>query len=342
MKVDELLARMRQLDPDGMAQWTTPAELRLVRTTLRALGLSIAERTDQPLVVSGLGTFRHRKPEPGTAGADRPKVLYTPALAAAQPWAAVDTAAWFQALKSTERPLIDPQGRFIVLFSAKAACSSVVIWFLHQIGLAAEARAVSDWPHHYRIDHYYQRPDYLAARQAVQPGAVTVLRVVRDPVERAASSFRHALGLSYARDSIRTKLGIDTDLDGLSFERYIDFLELEDLNYCDPHHRRQKHVLESLRAPDVVINASRQDLFVELNAFERRLGLTHTDFPALAWIHELQAGRVPHNVATPGDAYRLVLTREQAQRGPWPQGLITADARRRLERLYAEDVALYA
>ena len=82
-------------------------------------------------------------------------------------------------------------------------------------------------------------------------------------------------------------------------------------------------------------------MFTGLNAFERSLGLPPTDFPALAWVHELQATRVPHSVDLGGDPYRLVLTRQQALQGPWPKGLITPEARARLERLYAEDLSLY-
>ncbi len=240
-----------------------------------------------------------------------------------------------------ERPLVDPQRRFVVLFSAKSACSTVVIWFLHQIGLAEAARRHSGWPHHYRQQCFYERADYRAARETLRPGQAAVLRVVRDPVERAASSFRHALGLGYAREPIQRSLGIDTERVGLSFEQFIDFLETEDLARCDPHHRRQRHPLERLRPADTVINASRQDLFDGLNAFERGLGLPHTDFASLAWIHELQAGRAAHSVDWPQDPYTSVLQPDQARQGPWPRGLLTAPARARLERLYADDLSFY-
>lgn len=339
MRLDELLALIQhEMNAHGAPATGHAHDDRLVRATLQALRNQLAPRGTAPMDVPGLGMFRPRPaPADVPAGADAPvRWLFEP-----EP---PDKAAkaWRQALRKVERPLLHPQRRFVVLFSAKSACSTVVIWFLHTMGLAAEARAFSEWPHHYRINKFYARDDYLAAREALGPDDVTVLRVVRDPVDRAGSSFRHALGLSYARETIREKLGIDTDVQGLSFERFIDFLELEDLDQCDPHHKRQKHAVESLRRPDVVINASRQDLFTELNAFERLMGMPVTNFKALAWVHELQATRVPHSVARDGDAYRTVLTREQAQNGPWPKDLITAEARARLERLYAEDIALYA
>jgi hypothetical protein len=39
---------------------------------------------------------------------------------------------------------------------------------------------------------------------------------------------------------------------------------------------------------------------------------------------------------------QLVLTRAQAQRGPWPKGLLTESARARLQTLFADDIERYA
>jgi len=351
MQLEELIAHIRRVDPDALADPIRPEQLTLIQVTLSALGAAVTGSDGESLEVPGLGSFRRRKTGAAGGAQGRPRVTFVPLKAKpvaaapagrAQGSLAVDPKLWRQALKSTERPLIDPQGRFITLFSAKSACSSVVIWFFRQLGCLDEARGYAEWPHRFRIERWYQDPRYLEALAASKIGQAQVLRVVRDPVERAGSSFRHALGTRYAKDEIQAKLGIDIDVEGLSFERFIDFLEQEDLDHCNPHHRRQKHAVEDLVQPDFLINASRQDLFAQLNAFERRIGLPHTDFPSLTWIHELQAGRTPHSVALPGDPYRLVLTREQAQRGPWPKGLITGEARARLEKLYAEDLRLYA
>ncbi|HEV8690168.1 MAG TPA: hypothetical protein VGQ91_07730 [Ideonella sp.] len=341
MDFDELMRRIREADPLALppeAAGVQVAQARLVQATLKALSRAASDFASERLVVPGLGSFRPW-PEPPDQPAAPRRLIFVPEASVRSMRA--EHHLWEQALKAVMRPLIHPERRFVVVFSAKSACSSVVIWFLHTLGLAAQARAYNEWPHLYRIDKLYQRPDYLDARDRFGPGDVTVLRIARDPIERAASSFRHALGTGYAREAIGRALGVDTDLAGLSFERYIDFLETEDLDRCDPHHRRQKHPLEAVRRPDVVINTSRQDLFDALRAFERDLGMPPTDFAQLPWIHELQASRMPRSVPAPGDPYRLVLTREQAQKGPWPLGLITPQARSRLERLYQEDIQLY-
>ncbi len=243
--------------------------------------------------------------------------------------------------RAIDHVLVHPVHRFALLYSAKSACSTAVIWLLHTLGLADEARAYSDWPHDYRMEQFQRSPAQLQAGRLPRD-QVKLLRVVRDPLDRAASSFRHVVGTQYAVADIKASLGIDIESQGLSFQQFIDFLESEDLDRCNPHHRRQKNPLEAVRAADFIINASRQDLFAGLNAFERTMGMPITDFAALSWIHELQSTRVPHSVDMGPDPDRLVLTMRQARRGPWPKGLLTPTARARLEKLYAEDIALYA
>lgn len=237
-------------------------------------------------------------------------------------------------------PLLNPQARFILLFSPKSACSSTVIWFLNTLGLANEAQAYNAWPHRYRTEVFNKSPLQQEARR-LPLDHYTVLRVVRDPVDRALSSYRHALGFHYANDTIRERLGLDVASQGLSLCEFIDFLELEDLTQCNPHHRIQTHPLERLRPADVTINVSRQDLFTELNRFEAHQGMPVTDFAQLQWLHDVQHTRTPPLVNPAEDNYRTRFKRAQALRGPWPRNLLTEQAHQRLARLYAEDIQRY-
>ena len=273
-----------------------------------------------------------RTPEPAPAPEPKPELEPAP-LSTAQ-------RAWIKACRQADPPLIDPDRRLMLVFSPKAACSTAVIWFFHQAGLARQARAHHEWPHRYRIERH--EPGERQARgRLVPPQDLRVVRVVRDPLDRAASSFRHALGTGYARDQILAAVGVDTRTEPLTFQRFIDFLETEDLDRCDPHHRRQHHPVEDLRAPDVVISTTEHDLFAGLNAAERRFGLPVTDFGALSWVHDVQRHRVPRSVDM-GERPDLVpLDTRQALSGPWPTGLLTPLARERLTRLYADDIARY-
>ena len=241
--------------------------------------------------------------------------------------------------QGAEPVLIHLDYKCLVIFSAKSACSSVVIWFFHTMGLLGEARSYNEWPHQYRLDKFMPRQRALGK---IMIDDLTFLRIVRDPLERAKSSFRHILATHYAQETMQTKIGINLRTQGLSFQQFIDFLEKENLDWCNSHHRRQKHPIEKIRSADFIINVSEQDLFTELNNFERLMKMPQTDFNQLKWIHELQAARVVPTVDMGPDADLLILTELQAQRGPWPKNLLTQRARERLEKLFSEDIALYS
>ncbi|HSI50734.1 MAG TPA: sulfotransferase family 2 domain-containing protein [Ideonella sp.] len=344
MTLEDLLARIQATEPEALAGLPPAAVQRLMCATLRELReglLAQPDAVDAPVQVPLLGRFR-RVAAPGQGWRFIPHAAAQQA-GPSRAGASVDpvTRAWRKACNSVEPALIHPEHKFLLLFSPKSACSSAVIWFMHTMGLAGEARAYSEWPHDYRI-HKLMASDAQRATRQIPAEQLTVLRVVRDPLERAVSSFRHALGTSYARAEILKKLGRDTWHEGLSFQQFIDFLALEDLDACNPHHRRQCHAVERLHAPDVLINASRQDLFAGLNDFERRMGMPVTDFAGLRWLHDVQSKRVPERADDGQPADQVVLTREQAKRGPWPHQLLTPLARERLTELYADDIARYA
>lgn len=347
MTLDDVLARIRATEPQALEGWSPDAVQRLLGAALRELRQGLTDEAGRPEVLGGepvqvplLGRFRYL-PKAAPAWRFVPESASPGPVARAALPPAPATRAWRQACNSGEPVLIHPQHKFMLLFSPKSACSSAVIWFLHTLGLAAEARAYSEWPHDYRI-HQLMPSEAQRATRLIPLEELTLLRVVRDPLERAVSSFRHALGTNYCRAEIQAKLGRDIWHDGLSFQQFIDFLTLEDLDRCNPHHRRQCHPVERLRAPDVLINASRQDLFEGLNDFERRMGMPVTDFPSLQWLHDVQSKRVPRRADDGQPADQVILTREQAQRGPWPHQLLTPLARERLSELYADDIARYA
>jgi len=337
MKLDELVDRIRAQEPQALAGLSNAQAARLLRACLKEIRVKVEEasRAAKPaaLPLPELGELR----PPHSPGKSWHLALAS--SAAAQP--AAPQTAMVKKKAGAEAVLVHPKYKFVLIFSPKSACSTVIIWFFHTLGLADEARTYSEWPHHYRIDKLNRSESQAQARK-IALDELKILRVVRDPLDRAGSSFRHALGTGYARAQILEKIGVDVATEGLSFSRFIDFLQAEDLGTCNPHHRRQKHPLEDIRLPDYVINASRQDLFAGLNAFERAMGMPITDFAQLSWVHELQAGRVPHSMDMGPNPDQLVLTRAQAQRGPWPKGLLTESARARLQTLFADDIERYA
>src|SRR5262249_41777851 len=126
-------------------------------------------------------------------------------------------------LWSRPPPLINPDAKFVVIFSAKSACTNVLIWFFHHLGHLKAARDFHVWPHEYRVRVYYHSQLYQRAYKS-DFSEFKVVRVVRDPYERAASGFRHIV--RHAGGSIGRYMGMRHVAErGLSFAEYLDFLE---------------------------------------------------------------------------------------------------------------------
>jgi hypothetical protein len=241
-------------------------------------------------------------------------------------------------------PLIHPGHRFIVVFSAKSACTNVLIWFLTQLGHARAARDFHLWPHEYRTTVYYYSELYRKAFRSDVSG-FKVIRIVRDPFERTASSFRHVVRYSVVDREIEQRVGRRSmDRDGLSFSEFLTFLEGTDLRSCDPHLAIQHHPIEDRLRVDYLINISRENLFERLNKIETELDLKPTNLPKDRWVKALRAHNRPdRRLDETADIYTRRLTREQASVGPWPDlgALLSDDARARIAKLYAKDIECY-
>lgn len=243
-------------------------------------------------------------------------------------------------LRGRPRPLIDPDGRFVVFWSPKSACTTTAIWFFNAVGLADQAQAQSERAHRYRIDGFYKSPAYAQALKH-DPRSMVRLRVFRDPYSRAVSSFRHVLSFGLDAEPIAAFLGRAVDDEhGITFRDYLSFLEASDVEKINAHHRIQRHPFERQLPSTEFINITKQDLFSELNAFERRMGLAVTDFHDLAWMHESEKRRArPLKLGT-DDAYDLPLT-PKAGRGyepfPEPAALLVPEAKARIAKIYAAD-----
>jgi len=71
------------------------------------------------------------------------------------------------------------------------------------------------------------------------------IKVVRDPVMRCISSYRHALKHGYEDSKISRVLGRPLDhRQGFSYREFIDYLERINLDRCNTHHRFQMHTLD--------------------------------------------------------------------------------------------------
>jgi hypothetical protein len=240
-------------------------------------------------------------------------------------------------------PLIDPRHRVIVVFSEKAACTNVLIWFFTQVGHVKAARDFHHWPHEYRRKVYYYSQSYRDALRS-DLTEFKVIRVVRDPYDRAASSFRHAVRFGLMDDDINRSVGRrSTTREGLSFSEFLSVLEQTDLRSCNPHFSVQRHPMEDTFKVDHLINVSKESLSKRFNQIESELGLARTDLDNDPWVKRLRKHNRPARELEGTALYTRRLTRDEARNGPWPRhaDLLTPEARMRIAKLYSRDIESY-
>ncbi len=178
-----------------------------------------------------------------------------------------------------------------VLFSPKAGTTFAVKWFFFQEGVLDEALAYAKWPHPYRQEVFYQRPDYVKKLAAVPSLGPRVVKFVRDPYDRAVSSYLHFCELSQRDDPIQARavladigdhlgrrVGIESSF---TFREFVSYLASIDLHVANVHFRTQVSpcerdgLLQEMRI--VKIEESRD----ELPRLEADLGLKPSDYEEL-------------------------------------------------------------
>lgn len=169
-----------------------------------------------------------------------------------------------------------------VMWSYKAACTTVIKWVFQQNGLLPEAMAYNSWVHKYRLREYQKSDRYLSRLKRLSRGSFEVVKIVRDPLDRAVSSYIHAYRHGYDDAAIAKVVQRPLSRQKrFSFREFVAYLEQSDLQYCNPHHRLQtapieRHVLFGTR-PSSIIRIE-GGLNAALSALEGRLGLPPTDF----------------------------------------------------------------
>ena len=242
-------------------------------------------------------------------------------------------------------PLINKDKKLIVLWSPKSACTTTYVWFSHVSGFSDEVKAYDAWPHHHRREVYERSKFYVESVEA-DHADFRVLKVLREPYSRAVSIYRHALQTPFADKDIEVcSHGKISRFTGYSFQYFLDMLASFNMRRVDVHYRPQLHPYEELRAPDRVINISKQDLYSELSDFETSVGRPPTDFKNLTWLHRLEGQRKAKQEQMPGDALDTVAftTHQVVKLGQFPSydQLLTPEAKQKIETIYKVDFDAY-
>jgi hypothetical protein len=243
------------------------------------------------------------------------------------------------------RPLLYGPGRLGIIWSAKSACTTLLLWYLWHCDLLSAARFYGNWPHEFRYRVLYASQTYRSwADQAGERGW-SWLRVVRDPFTRAVSSYRHALRFGYEDAKMARVLARPVDCkDGFSFELFLDYLLRIDIAACNLHHRQQYHPIEGLVTPGEILNVDRENMMERLRRIDATFEAPKEPAAALSRaIAEITPYHHARASGVEGDQAATAFTARDASEA-WPphQAFLNDTTRARIAAIYAVDLARYA
>lgn len=200
------------------------------------------------------------------------------------------------------RPLVLTQSNAVVSWSAKSASAQVMAWYLVLEGLSDEALSFDFWPHRYRECILYQKKAFREALTQLirnKRQGWTLIRVMRTPLNRMISSYRHALLVGYLDNSMSKTLGRQiSHTEGFSIANFLEFLRSVDIMKCDLHIRAQVNPIDKLSfKKKFVINADQENLFERLNTVESHLGLAKTQFEKFELFSKIEQIHHSHQTA---------------------------------------------
>lgn len=176
---------------------------------------------------------------------------------------------------------------FVLLWSQKAACTTVTKWFFAQIGVLKRALNHHRWVHNFESDVFKAREGYLEDCAHAINNGVEVLKFVRNPYTRIYSGYLETCSprvfedrehwSSQTRNEILGHLvGLDVSLEyGYSFSQFVDWLATKSRQELDPHLAPQFEKFERRLRPKIIRLEDSANVFHDLeaeNAFISTIG----------------------------------------------------------------------
>ena len=250
-------------------------------------------------------------------------------------------------LQENPKPLIYPLEGFGLIWSAKSGSKALMFWFFCRVGLLDAARCYPE-PDDPKVHQF--RTQMIASdlyRQwlaTCDPKTLKWLRVIRNPYNRAVSSFKQVLlGYEHLAEGLRLSIAEQ----GLSFAEFLDYLLVSDIANSDAHLRQQWHPIEDHVSLYRVINLDKVSLLPALDQFESQLGLTPVKSEAredLLAEWKRDSSRYQKSLKGSNEDCSVVRFRRRRPSEHFPsyEAFLNPATRRKIERIYAKDFAAYA
>jgi len=171
---------------------------------------------------------------------------------------------------SSPIPVLNFNKKLAVYFSAKSGCTFTVKWFFYQIDHLNAALDFNHFVHKYRWQVYLRSDQFIKSQDNFinnKGKGYLKIKVVRNPFERAVSSYMHFLGmLEEKHPALNNNFNINYKKMSYSFAEFLNMLKDININNCDIHWRRQFQLVERQFQFDHIIhlkNSKKELLSIE-------------------------------------------------------------------------------
>lgn len=251
-------------------------------------------------------------------------------------------------------PLHDPRLPFIILWSQKSACTTVVKWVFAQLGLLNEALAHHPWVHNYENEVFKARRGYMKECVGAIQSGKPVIKFVRNPYARAYSGYLETCGAHVLKPEphwsknvrVRVLRGL-TGSDRLpelaySFNQFARWLSMQPLFALDPHLSPQYQDVEDGFDVRVVQVEEGREAFVRLEQEFGLAGQSENDRIFQSGHHHAKTA-VPHETAVAAFDLAIPVQRRRDFQvfDAGPGAIARSEAGSHVRRLFARDFQRY-
>lgn len=241
--------------------------------------------------------------------------------------------------------LLDEERGFVAFFRPRCGSTTLTRWFFENKGVKFGGFSISQ----FRVEWLGPRIDHLQQVLQDQYDRLHKFVVVRDPIDRAVSSYLHVV--NNPRDSqwdvVKQKTPPGVGKHDLTFRQWVDYLETEDLDTCHIIWRRQSALSCWTRGVDDVVRL--EDMNDYLLAMNERFGLSakptfnSVTVPPREMVHYRRLGFLERCFAdTPFRDLLRYKGKAWFERFPHYSQFYDQALLRRVRDLYAEDIRIFA
>lgn len=179
---------------------------------------------------------------------------------------------------SKPKPVLNIDKKIALFFNAKSGCTFAVKWFFNQIDHLNVAMEYHYFVHRYRNEIYLKSKIFERSEiDFIQNAGKDYLKikVIRNPFERAVSSYMHFLRmLDIKHPAIIKDFGVGFKKLDYSFFEFLEMLSTINIDSCDIHWKQQFQHIERILNFDFLINI--KDSTTALLKLEKTFNLVRT------------------------------------------------------------------